>query len=110
MSGKHHHGGAEVGELITTQEMPAALTAGTLVYADGANQTFTADGQRTTYVERGTSTRGTWEILGDGQFSSFWPPDYRATYVVRWIVQHDVRIGISFTETHNGNRFEGLYR
>ncbi|WP_020013474.1 hypothetical protein [Promicromonospora sukumoe] len=100
----------EYGEPITAQEMSAALTAGTLIYADGANQTFAADGQRTTYVERGSSTQGTWEILGDGTFSSFWPPDYRATYLVRWIMQRGVRIGISFTDTHSGSRFDGLYR
>lgn len=109
MAGKKHDD-TENGELVTAQEMSAALTAGTLVYADGANQSFTADGQRTTYVERGSSTRGTWEILGDGRFSSFWPPDYRAFYIVRWIVQRGARIGISFTETHGGNRFDGLYR
>jgi hypothetical protein len=100
----------EDGELITAQEIPAALTAGTLVYANGASQTFTADGQRTTYVERGSSTQGTWEILGDGKFSSFWPPDYRASYLVSWIVQDGVRVGISFVESRNGERFDGLYR
>lgn len=109
MTGKHHDN-TEDGELITVEDMSAALTAGTLVYADGANQTFTVDGQRTTYVERGSSTQGTWEILGDGRFSSFWPPDDRAFYIVRWIVHRHARIGISFTETHNGNRFDGLYR
>lgn len=98
------------GELITAQEMAAALTKATLLYADGASQTFSRDGNRTTYVERGTHTEGTWEVLADGKFSSFWPPDYRADYVVRWIVQEDVRIGISFTEVRGGNRFDGLYR
>lgn len=109
MVGKQHDD-TEAGELITAQEMPAALTAGTLVYADGASQTFTADGRRTTYVERGSSTQGTWEILGDGKFSSFWPPDYRANYLVRWIVQHGVRVGISFIESRSGDRSDGLYR
>ena len=108
MERRHHD--TEDGELITAKEMPAALTAGMLVYADGARQTFTTDGQRTTYVERGTPTEGTWEIVGDGKFSSFWPPDYRANYIVRWIVQDGVRIGISFTENRNGNRSDGLYR
>lgn len=82
----------------------------TLVYASGASQTFTANGQRTTYVERGSSTQGTWEVLGDGKFSSFWPPDYRASYLVRWILQHGVRVGISFVESRNGERFDGFYR
>lgn len=104
------HQAPQDGELVTAQEMADALTAGTLVYADGAIQTFTTDGNRTTYVERGTHTEGTWEVLADGKFSSFWPPDYRADYVLRWIVQQDVRIGISFTEVRGGNRFDGLYR
>jgi hypothetical protein len=100
----------EDGELITAREMPDALTARTLVYADGASQTFTADGRRTTYMERGAPTEGTWEILGDGKFSSFWPPSYRANYIVRWIVRAGARVGISFTEIRNGSRFDGLYR
>lgn len=98
------------GELITAEELPAALTAGTFVYPDGARQTFTDDGARTTtYVERGTPTRGTWEVVGDGEFSSFWPPDYRASYAVRWLVQDGVHVGVSFTDAR-GNRFDGLYR
>lgn len=100
----------EDGELIKAHEMLAALTSGTLVYSNGANQAFAADGQRTTYVERGLSTQGTWEILGDGNFSVFWPPDFHATYLVRWIIQQGVRIGISFTDAHSGSRIDGLYR
>ncbi|WP_036960071.1 hypothetical protein [Promicromonospora kroppenstedtii] len=98
------------GAIIAAQEMAAALTKAPLVYADGASQTFSTEGNRTTYVERGTHTQGTWEVLADGTFSSFWPPDYRAEYVVRWIVRQDVRIGISFTEVRGGNQFDGLYR
>ena len=105
-----HHDAPEDGELITAEDMSAALVAGALVYSDGASQTFATDGRRTTYVERGTPTHGTWEIVGDGEFSSFWPPDYHANYVVRWIVQHGSRVGIRFTEIRSGNRFDGLYR
>lgn len=101
---------SEDGELIAAHDLPAALTAGTLVYADGASQTFTDGDRRTTYVERGTPTHGTWEIVGDGEFSSFWPPDYRASYIVRWIVRDAVRVGISFTEVRSGSRSDGLYR
>lgn len=98
------------GELVTAREMEAALTAGTFVYPDGATQTFSATGRRTTFVDRGRPTHGTWEIVADGRFASFWPPGYRAEYVVRWIVQGDARVGISFTETRGGDRFDGLYR
>jgi len=72
--------------LVLAKDMQDALTAATLVFGDGARQTFTADG-KTTYVEHGGSTQGEWSIVQDGEFSSFWPPDYRATYVIRWIVE-----------------------
>lgn len=98
------------GDLVAAQALPAALTRGVLVFADGATQTFTTDGQRTTYVEDGKPTQGTWSILGDGRFSSFWPPDYRATYVVRWIVDDGVPVGLSFTGTRDGARFDGRYQ
>jgi hypothetical protein len=45
----------------------------------------------------------------DGEFSSFWPPDYRATYVVRWIVEDGAVTGLSFTQSERGERFDGLY-
>jgi hypothetical protein len=60
------------GDLLLAKDMQDALTAATLVFGDGARQTFTADG-KTTYVEHGGSTQGEWSIVQDGEFSSFWP-------------------------------------
>lgn len=97
-------------DLVAAQALPDALTRGSLVFGDGATQTFTTEGHRTTYVENGRPTFGTWSVVGDGKFSSFWPPDYRATYVVRWIVEDGDPVGIRFTEIRNGTRFDGRYR
>jgi hypothetical protein len=95
------------GDPVLAKDMSDALTAAPLVFADGATQVFTADG-KTTYVEHGRSTQGEWSIVADGAFSSFWPPDYRATYNVRWIVEGGVT-GLSFTQAERGDRFDGRY-
>jgi hypothetical protein len=97
------------GELVRAADMADALTAATLVFGDGATQTFTSDG-RTTYVEQGRQTEGEWSVLADGTFSSFWPPNYRASYGVRWIVDGDSPVGLSFTDDRSGQRFDGRYR
>ncbi|MBM0256818.1 hypothetical protein JNW89_07950 [Micromonospora sp. 4G55] len=89
--------------------MIAALTAAQFVFQDGATQSFTAEG-RTTYVDRGTSSAGEWSVTGEGTFSSFWPPTYRAAYTVRWTVEDGVRVGVSFTDTRSGVRYDGRYR
>ena len=96
-------------ELVRAADMPDALTAATLVFDDGATQTFTPDG-RTTYVEHGRQTAGEWSVVADGTFSSFWPPDYRATYALRWIVEGNSPVGLSFTDARSGQRFDGRYR
>jgi hypothetical protein len=96
-------------ELVATADMLSALTAGTLVFRDGASQVFTADG-RTTYFERGRATTGEWSVVSNGRFSSFWPPDYRATYTLRWIVEGSSATGLSFTEDGRGQRFDGSYQ
>jgi hypothetical protein len=95
------------GDPVLAKDMSEALTAAPLVFADGATQVFTADG-KTTYVEHGRSTQGEWSIVADGAFSSFWPPDYRATYNVGWIVEGGVT-GLSFTQAEGGDRFDGRY-
>jgi hypothetical protein len=95
-------------ELVDADHMSAALTAGTLVFGDGATQIFTPDGH-TTYTDRGRPSQGDWWVLGDGNFVSFWPPDYQATYVVRWVVAEGAITGLTFTETERGARFEGHY-
>ena len=97
------------GELVGAADMADALTAATLVFDDGATQTFTLDG-RTTYVEQGRQSAGEWSVVADGTFSSFWPPDYRATYALRWIVEDKTPVGLSFTDRRSGQRFDGRYR
>ncbi len=96
------------GDLVLANDLPNALTWATLVFADGARQTFTEDG-KTTYVEHGRPTQGEWSIGEDGAFSSFWPPDYRAAYVVRWIVEDGAVSGLSFTQAGRGDRLDGRY-
>jgi len=97
------------GDLVPAADMAAALTAATLVFEDGATQVFTPDGQ-TTYVEHGRTTKGEWSVVKDGEFSSFWPPDYRASYTLRWIVEGASTVGLSFTDTISGQRFRGRYQ
>jgi hypothetical protein len=97
------------GDPVRAKDIPEALTAATLVFGDGATQTFTADG-KTTYVENGRPTQGEWSIVGDGAFSSFWPPDYRATYNIRWIVKGGEITGLSFIQAERGERFDGRYQ
>jgi capsid portal protein len=96
------------GDLVLAKDMVDALTAATLVFEDGASQTFTADG-KTTYVERTGSSQGEWSIVQDGEFSSFWPPDYRAAYTLRWIVEDGAVTGLSFIQAGRGDRFDGRY-
>ncbi|TCO15638.1 hypothetical protein EV652_12111 [Kribbella steppae] len=43
---------ADDGAAVAAADIPKAVTAGRLVYADGATQVFAIDG-RTTYTERG---------------------------------------------------------
>jgi hypothetical protein len=97
------------GDLVSSADMTAALTAATLQFRDGSTQVFTAEGS-TTYVEQGRATAGEWSVVGDGKFSSFWPPDYRATYTLRWIVDRSATVGVSFTEDGRGQRFDGRYQ
>lgn len=96
------------GRPVGADEMTAALTASRFAFDDGATQSFSADG-RTTYVEGGSASDGEWSVAGDGTFASFWPPSYRATYEVRWIVEDGTAVGVSFTDTRGGARYDGRY-
>ena len=96
------------GDLVLAKDMKAALTAATLHFPDGATQAFAADGQ-TTYTEQGRSSAGQWSVMDDGEFSSFWPPSYRATYALRWIVEAGAVTGLSFTHEETAERFDGRY-
>jgi hypothetical protein len=97
------------GDIVAPALIPRALTAGELVFSDHATQVFEADGG-TTYVESGRPTRGQWHVDDDGHFDSFWPPSYRASYELRWIVEDGVIVGLRFTELGRGSRFDGRYR
>lgn len=95
-------------DLVHADLMPLALTAGALAFGDAATQVFTPDGH-TTYTDRSRPSQGDWRALGDGRFVSFWPPDYQATYVLRWLVEDGAVTGLTFTDTELGTRFEGRY-
>jgi hypothetical protein len=99
---------ANDGDLVLATDMKAALTAAELVYEDGSTQTFNADGS-TTFIENGRPSPGEWATEGDGRFSSFWPPSYRATYDIRWTVERGRLVGLTFV-SDNGESFSGRYR
>jgi hypothetical protein len=95
------------GEAVAASLIPRAVTAGELLYDDGATQTFDVNGD-TTYVEAdGRPTQGQWYVDEDGRFCSFWPPTYRACYGLLWIVEGVEIVGLSFTELGRGTRFDG---
>ena len=94
---------------VAAEQIPLALTAGSLVYDDGATQVFEASGA-TTYVEHGRETRGRWKVDDKGRFCSFWPPSYQACYDLRWIVEGGNIAGLRFIELQAGTRLDGRYR
>ena len=96
-------------DLVAPEHIQRALTAGELMFPDGATQVFDPDGG-TTYVENGRPTRGEWYIDHDGHFGSFWPPSYRASYDLRWMVEDGTIVGLRFTELVRGSQFDGRYR
>lgn len=49
---------------------------------------------RQTHVENGRPTLG--YVDAEGQFCSFWPPDYRACYELRWLVEDERIAGLRF--------------
>ncbi|MEV0186054.1 hypothetical protein AB0I54_43405 [Streptomyces sp. NPDC050625] len=99
----------EDGAPVPAGEIAAAVTAGRLVYSDGATQTFDSDGT-TRYVEGGRETKGTWSVDDTGHFSSFWPPSYRASYDLRWMVEGGEAVGLRFSDLRSGSRFDGRYQ
>jgi hypothetical protein len=99
---------AEDGGAVSAVDIPKAVTAGRLVYSDGASQVFTIDG-RTTYSEQGGDSAGEWYVDDDGRFCSFWPPSYRACYALRWLVEGPRIVGLRFTGLTDGVMFEGRY-
>jgi hypothetical protein len=97
------------GDPVRTEHIATALTAGRLVYDDGATQTFEPGGA-TTYVEHQRRSQGEWSVDGEGRFCSFWPPSYRACYELHWIVENRSVVGLRFIELDGGSVFVGRYR
>ncbi|MFI5615444.1 hypothetical protein [Amycolatopsis sp. NPDC051903] len=96
------------GDQVATKNLVAALTAGRFVYDDGSEQVFDHSGA-TTYVERGHPTKGEWYVDTDGHFASFWPPSYRASYDLHWMVENGSIVGLRFTHCGDGSQFTGRY-
>jgi hypothetical protein len=97
------------GAPVVASLIPRAVTAGKLLFDDGATQTFNASGH-TSYAEaHGRQTEGEWYVDEAGRFCSFWPPTYRACYDLRWIVEGDEIVGLSFTAKGGRERFDGRY-
>ena len=94
------------GEPVAAGLVGRALTAGRLVFPDGATQVFEAAGT-TTYVEHGRPTRREWSVDDDGCFASCWLPAYRARHELRWIVAAGVIRELRFTEVGRGSRSDG---
>lgn len=100
---------AQNGAPVPAEHIPAAVTAGSLVYSDGATQTFNPDGS-TRYFEAGRQTEGTWSVDESGHFCSFWPPSYRASYDLEWVVEEEQVVGLRFSDRRSGARFDGRYQ
>jgi hypothetical protein len=96
------------GDPVAARDLPAAVTAGALRYADGSRQSFHASGL-TTYLEGAHPTKGQWSVDDDGRFISFWPPSYRATYEVTWLVTDGRVTGLRFVDLRTGDHFDGHF-
>lgn len=120
MSG-HEPSGNGNGRCIAADDVVEAVTRAPLRYQDGSTQVFTPDGN-TTFVEHGRSTSGEWGVDHEGSFWSFWPPDYRASYDVYWIMDAEgedaegagtasrTASGVRFVERHGGAVSDGRYQ
>ncbi|MFI5613267.1 hypothetical protein [Amycolatopsis sp. NPDC051903] len=93
---------------MTTKDLVAALTAGRIVYDNGAEQVFDHSGA-TTYVDRGHAVHGEWYVDDDGRFALFWPPSYRAPYDLQWIVEDGSIVGLRFSHREHGSQFSARY-
>ena len=114
------------GRRIAADDVVEAVTRAPLRYQDGSTQVFTPDGN-TTFVEHGRRTSGEWGVDHEGSFWSFWPPDYRASYDVYWIMGTEntgadnarteaadavpgTASGVRFVERHGGAVSDGRYQ
>lgn len=97
------------GDPVAAQDLPAAVIAAPLEYTDGSRQWFLASGL-TTFIKNGHPTEGGWSLDDDGRFTSFWPPSYRATYEVSWLVTGGQVTGLRFVDIRSGDRFDGHFQ
>lgn len=109
------------GRRIVADDVVEAVTRAPLRYQDGSTQVFTPDG-KTTFVEHGRRTAGEWGVDHEGVFWSFWPPDYRASYDVYWIMGAEragaeaadavasTASGVRFVERRGGTVSDGRYQ
>ncbi|NEN07773.1 hypothetical protein G3T36_18105 [Diaminobutyricibacter tongyongensis] len=109
MSDHTKNSSPESGGPIGAEDIERAITVGELVYEDGSTQVFLPDG-RTTYVERGRPTDGEWYVDDQGKFWSFWPPSYRASYDLEWVVEAGKFIGVLFRDANTGSVSTGRYK
>src|SRR5215213_8653536 len=101
------------GEPVAASLIARAVTAGKLLFDDGATQTFDVNGD-TSYVEAdGRPTQGKWYVDEDGRFCSFWPPTYlveekRGRPVVEGATTPKVPERQGFSEAGDGGRTRDL--
>lgn len=96
------------GDPVAPHHLAAAVTAAPLQYADGSRQWFLASGL-TSFVANGHPTEGEWSVDDQSRFSSFWPPTYRATYDVTWLVTRGQITGLRFIDRRTGDLYDGHY-
>ena len=96
-------------DIVATALIPNALTAGELVFSN-MRPRFSRRTVNYCTSKRSRPTRGEWYAGDDGRFGSFWPPSYRATYDLRWIVENGAIVGLRFLELGRGSQFDGRYR
>jgi hypothetical protein len=108
MTSSLDHIEADDGADVDPEQIPVALTAGILLFEDGATQVFNTDGT-TTYAEHGRPSEGTWYVEGQS-FCSFWPPNYTGCYHLTWLVEAGHITGLRFDDLTNSSQFIGRYQ
>ncbi len=89
-------------QVMTGDDINAALSDRALVYDDGSFQTFSADGE--TLYNAGEDTFGSWNVQGD-KYCSVWPPS------ADWVCYAmDTADGVFRFLGDDGSAFPGRYR
>jgi hypothetical protein len=80
-------------DVVAPALLPRALTAGELVFPTVRPRFFKPTAgpcTSTTVVHPGRV------VDDDGHFASIWPPSYRASYDLRWMVEDGAIVGLRF--------------